>query len=92
MGAGANPAGGGDGAAKFNDNSPVSNKEQPQQSKTFDYDYASNDQKKKKQSAEPCELDENVKDGKIESIYKIKSGSNSGSPTSRTGSGFSKIK
>ena len=59
MGPGANPAdaGGGDGAAEFDDNSPVPNKEQLQQSKTFDYDYPSNNPKKKKQSAEQCKLD-----------------------------------
>ena len=69
LGAGANPAGAGGEhkAAEFDDNSPVPNKEQ---SKTFDY--PSNDPKKKKQSAEQCELDENVKDGKIEIVYRIK--------------------
>jgi hypothetical protein len=74
LGAGANPAGAGGegGAAEFDDNSPVPNKEQSQESKTFDYDYRSNDPKKKKQSAERCELDENVKDGRIEIVYRIK--------------------
>jgi hypothetical protein len=74
FGAGANPAGAGGegGAAEFDDNSPVPNKKQSQQSKTFDYDYRSNDPKKKKQSAEQCKLDENVKDGKIEIVYGIK--------------------
>ena len=38
----------------------------------FDYDYRSNDPKKKKQSAEQCELDENGKDAKIEIVSKIK--------------------
>lgn len=36
-------------AAKFADKCPVPNKEQSQESKTFDYDYRSNDLKKKKQ-------------------------------------------
>lgn len=35
-------------------------------------DYRVNDQKKKKKSAEQCELDENVKDRKIEIVYRIK--------------------
>jgi len=75
LGAGANPAGagGGDGAAEFDDNKcPALNKEQSQESKTFDHDYRLNDSKKKKQSAEQCELDENVKEGKIEIVYRIK--------------------
>jgi hypothetical protein len=59
-------------APEFDDNSPVPKKEQPQESKTFDYDYRSNDPKKKKQSAEQCQLDENVKDGKIEIVYRMK--------------------
>lgn len=75
LGAGANPAGagggdGGDGAA--DDKCPAPNKEQSQESKTYDYDYRSNDPKKKKQSAEQCELDENVKDVKVEIVYRIK--------------------
>ena len=57
---------------KFDDQYSVPKKEQLQESKTFDYDYRSNDPKKKKQSAEQCELDENVKDAKIEIVYKIK--------------------
>jgi hypothetical protein len=74
LGAAANPAGAGNGggAAEFDENSPVPKKEQPQESKTFDYDYRSNDPKNKKQSAEQCELDENVKDAKIEIVYRIK--------------------
>ena len=69
LGAAANPAGagGGGGAAEFDDNKPSSKKEQSQESKTFDYDYRSNDPKKKKQSPEQCELD-----AKIEIIYRIK--------------------
>jgi hypothetical protein len=72
--AAANPAGAGNGggAAEFDENSPVPKKEQPQESKTFDYDYGLNGPKKKKESAEQCELDENVKDAKIEIVYKIK--------------------
>jgi hypothetical protein len=74
LGAAANPAGGGNGAGapEFEDNSPVSKKEQPQESKTFDYEYRSNDSINKKQLAEQCELDENVKDAKIEIVYRIK--------------------
>jgi hypothetical protein len=64
--------GGGGGAAEFDENSPVPKKEQPQESKTFDYDYGLNGPKNKKQSAEQCELDENVKDAKIEIVYRIK--------------------
>ena len=71
LGAGANPAnpGGGGGAAEFDDQSAVLKKQQSQESKTYDYDYQS---KKKKQSAEQCELDENVKDAKVEIVYRIK--------------------
>jgi len=67
VGAAANPAGAGNGggAAEFDDNKPSSKKEQSQESKTFVYDYRSNGPRKKKQSAEQCELDENVKDAKI---------------------------
>ena len=75
LGAGANPAGGGggDGAAEFDDDQcPAPNKEQSKESKTYDYDYRSKDPKKKKQSAEQCELDENVKDVKVEIVYRIK--------------------
>jgi len=74
LGAGANPAGagGGGGAAEFDDQCAVPKKQQSQESKTFDYDYRSNDLKKKKQSAEQCELDENVKDAEIEIVYRIK--------------------
>ena len=72
-GAGANPAGAdkGGGAAEFDDDKyPAPNKEQSQESKT--YDYRSNNPKKKKQSAEQCELDENVKDVKVEIVDRIK--------------------
>lgn len=74
LGAAANPAGagGGGGAAEFDDQCAVPKKQQSQESKTFDYDYRSNDPKNKKQSAEQCELDENVKDAKIEIVYRIK--------------------
>ena len=57
LGAGGNPAGAG-GAA--DDKCSAPNKEQSQQSKTYDYDYRSNDPKKKKQSAEQCELNDNL--------------------------------
>ena len=73
LGAAANPAGsgGGGGAAEFDDDKcPAPNKEQSQESKT--YDYRSNNPKKKKQFAEQCELDENVKDVKVEIVYRIK--------------------
>ena len=73
LGDGANPAGagGGGGAAEFDDDKcSAPNKEQSQESKT--YDYRSNDPKKKKQSAEQCELNENGKDGKIEIVSRIK--------------------
>ena len=77
LGAGVNPAGaggGGGGAAKFDDDTcPAPNKEQSQESKT--YDYRLNNRKKKKQSAEQCELDENVKDVKVEIVYRIKENS-----------------
>ena len=61
----------GGGNAKFDDDKcPAPNKEQSQESKT--YDYRSNNPKKKKQSAEQCKLDENVKDVKVEIVYRIK--------------------
>lgn len=41
-------AGGGGGPAEFDDQCPASEKKQSRQSKTFDVDYRSNDQKKKK--------------------------------------------
>ena len=74
LGAGANPAGpgGGGGNAEFDDNCPVPKKEQSEGSTDYQYDYRSNSQKKKNQSAEQCELDENVKDKKIEIVYRIK--------------------
>ena len=74
LGAAANAggAGGGGEAAEFNNQCPVPKEQQSQESKTFDYDYRSNDPKKKKQSAEQCELDQNVKDAKIEIVYRIK--------------------
>jgi hypothetical protein len=71
LGAGANPGGEG-GAADFDDQDKCSFPDQSQELKTFDYDYRSNYPKKKKQSAEQCELDENVKDRKIEIINRIK--------------------
>ena len=63
-----NPGGAGNGgAANYNDESGIPKIPEP---KTCDYDYRSNI--KKKQSAEQCELDENVKEGKIEIVYRIK--------------------
>jgi len=62
LGAGANPAGAGNGggAPEFDDICPDTQKQQPQESKTFDYDYRSNDPKKKKKSEDQCELNENT--------------------------------
>lgn len=73
LGAGANPAGAGGGgeAAEFDDQCPVPENKKSQESKS-DYDYFSNAPKKKKQSAEQCELDENVKEGKIKIVSRIK--------------------
>ena len=65
-----NPAGAGGGASS-DDQCPVPENKKSQESK-FDYDYPSNAPKKKKQSAEQSELDENVTDGKIEIVYRIK--------------------
>jgi hypothetical protein len=72
LGAGANPAGAGNGGepAEFDNQCPAPKKEQSQKSETFDY--RSNSPKKKKRSAEQSELDENVKDAKIEIVYRIK--------------------
>ena len=70
MGATPNLAGAGSegGNAEFDDDKcPALNKEQSQESKTYDYQ-----SKKKKQSAEQCELNENGKDGKIEIVSRIK--------------------
>jgi len=61
-------AGGGGGAAEF----PVSENQKSQESKVSEYDYRSNAQKKKKQSAEQSESDENLTDGKIKIVSKIK--------------------
>lgn len=74
LGAGANPAGAGNGggAPEFDDQCPVTENQKSQESKVSDYDYPSNAPKKKKQSAEQCELDENITDGKIEIVYRIK--------------------
>lgn len=60
VGAAANPAGAGNGgeAAEFDDNKPSSKKEQSQESKTFDYDYRSNDPQKKKKSKDQCPIDQ----------------------------------
>ena len=65
VGAAANPAGGGNGgvAPEFDDNKPSSKKEQSQESKTFDYQYRSNDPKKKKESEDQCSIDEQNKAG-----------------------------
>ena len=76
LGAGANPAGagGGGGAAEFDDQCSVPENKKSQESKS-DYDYPLNAPKKKKQLAEQCELDENITDGKIEIVYRIKENS-----------------
>jgi hypothetical protein len=67
-----NPGGAGNGgAANYNDESGIP--KIPQELKTYDYDYRSN--LKKKESAEQCELDENVKDVKVEIVYRIKENS-----------------
>jgi len=72
FGAGANPAGGG-GAAEFDDQCPApKKKQQSQKSDRNDFQSDIYNSKKKKQSAEQCELDENVKEGKIEIVYRIK--------------------
>lgn len=71
LGAAANPAGAG-GNPQFDENCPVPKKEQPQESKTSDYDSSFNSKKKKKQSAEQCELDENFKVEKKEIVSRIK--------------------
>jgi len=70
LGAPANPAG----APNWDDDDqcPVPENQQSQESKVSQYDYRSNAPKKKKQSAEQCELDENVTDGKIEIVSRIK--------------------
>ena len=77
LGAAANPAGAGNGggAPEFDDQCPVPENQKSQESKeskVSDYDYPSNAPKKRKQSAEQCELDENVTDRKIEIVYRIK--------------------
>ena len=74
LGSGANPAGAGNGggASEFDDQCPVPENQKSQESKVSEYDYPSNAPKKKKQSAEQCELDENVTDGKIKIVYRIK--------------------
>jgi hypothetical protein len=74
---GANPAvaGNGVGAPEFDDQCPVPENPKSQESKVSDYDYPSNAPKKKKQSAEQCELDENLKEKKIEIVYRIKENS-----------------
>jgi|GEM_PF-1111596 len=67
-GTGANPGGAGNaGAANYDDESGIP---KIPESKTCDYDYRLN--RKKKQSAEQCELDENVKDVKVKIVYRIK--------------------
>lgn len=69
LGAGGNPAGAGNGdrAPEFEDQCPVQENQKSQESKTYDYQ-----SKKKKQSAEQCDLDENVKDAKVEIVYRIR--------------------
>ena len=74
FGAGANPAGAGNGggAPESDDHCPAPENQKRQESKVSDYGYSSNAPKKKKQSSEQYELDENVTDAKIEIVYRIK--------------------
>jgi len=73
VGAAANPAGAGNGGgANWDNQCPVSKEQKSQESETFDYDYRLNNPKKKKKSAEQCEVDENIKDGRIEIVSRIK--------------------
>lgn len=74
LGAGANPAGAGGGgaAAEFDDQCPVSENQKLQESKVSEYDYRSNAPKKKKQSAEQCELEEEFKKDKKYSEFAYK--------------------
>jgi hypothetical protein len=74
LGAAANPvgAGNGGGVAEFDDQCPVPKKKQSQESNTPNHGLTSKSKKKKKQSAEQFELDENVKERKIEIVSKIK--------------------
>ena len=74
LGAGANPAGaGGGGAAEFDDQCPGPENQKSQESKVFEYDSRSNAPKKKKQSAEQCQLEEEFKKDKKygEFAYKL---------------------
>jgi hypothetical protein len=76
LGAGANPAGegGGDGAAEFDDQCPAPKKQQQSQ-KSDRNEFQSNiynSNEKKKPKAEQSELYENVTDGKIKIVSKIK--------------------
>mgnify|MGYP000057444553 CR=1 FL=1 len=75
LGAGANPAGagGGGGAAEFDDQCPIPENQKSQESKVFEYDSRSNAPKKKKQSAEQCQLEEEFKKDKKygEFTYKL---------------------
>jgi hypothetical protein len=77
LGAGANPAGagGGGGAAEFDDQCPAPKNSKQQSQKSDRNEFQSdiyNSKKKKKPKAEQCEFDENVKDAKIEIVYRIK--------------------
>jgi hypothetical protein len=60
----ANPgaAGGGGGGSEFHDHRPVPKEQQSEESKTFGYDYHSNDAKKKKQPSEQCQVEDNPND------------------------------
>jgi hypothetical protein len=77
LGAGANPggAGGGGGAAEFDDQCPDPKKQQQSQKSDrtkFQSTISNSKKKKKKKTEDQCELDENVKDAKIEIVYRIK--------------------
>jgi len=74
LGAGANPGGAGGGAAEFDDQCPAPKKQQQSQ-KSDRNEFQSdiyNSKKKKKREAEQSELDENVTNGKIKIVSKIK--------------------
>ena len=66
---------GGGGPVESDDQCSAPKNKKSQESKS-DYDYPLNTPKKKKQSAEQCELDENVTDVKIEIVYRIKENPN----------------
>ena len=72
VGGGANPGGGGNGAvsSEFDGQCPVPKEKESK--KSTNTDDGSISKTKEKQSVEECELDENVKERKIEIVYRIK--------------------